>query len=856
MDRAYRGLTAEEIVRSREKYGNNEITKHKTKGFWAHFITELGDPMIKILILALVINLALTIAHGGSLTESAGIVFSILGATLVSTLSGYKAEKALEALGAESEKLTFRVLRGGEVCEICAKDIVVGDTVLLGSGEAVPADGMLFEGKLSIDQSTLNGESKEKAKTPGYGKLEPDDPHSLLRGTLVSSGEGKMTVLQVGDSTLYGKIAGELAASTEESSPLKKRLSRLSKQISRIGYVAALLVGVTGIFNAFFISGNIASMPTVEIVSELLHALTLAVTVIVVAVPEGLPMMISVVLSSNMFRMARDNVMVRRPVGIETAGNMNILFCDKTGTLTRGSLRAEGFYTCDGKKYTSLTALPEDIRELADISLRLNNAAVWSGRSPSGGNSTDRALLSFAGRKNESKYIIKERIPFDSAKKYSSVTLAGRRGVTLIKGAPEVILPKCQMMLGERGVTPIDTAKLARIYLPLCDKAIRVIALAYREAENFIFLGFTGLTDSPRREAAPAAEKLKRAGVRVVMLTGDARETAVAVARQCSIIGKSEDGVITSAELANMSDEEAKGFLPKLRVLARALPSDKSRLVRLAGECGMVCGMTGDGTNDAPALKAAPIGFAMGSGSEVAKRAGDIVILDDNISSIVKALLYGRTIFHSIRKFIVFQLTMNFCAVGISLAAPFLGIETPITVTQMLWINIIMDTLAGLAFAGEPPRESYLREKPRPREEGVLCRPMILQILCSGIWTVAASLFFLTTPEVGERFSSQSALMCGFFCFFVFSGIFNSFNARTERLNLLSRLAANKAFILIMTGVALIQIAMVFLGGSVFRCVPLSKEEITFSLLCAATVIPIDLIRKVAQKLSTKNKRL
>lgn len=851
---AYHGLAAADVARSREKHGTNEITKHKTSGFWAHFAEELGDPMIKVLIFTLVVNLALTIAHGGSLAESAGILFSILVATFVSTASGYKAEKTLEALGNDSESRTVRVMRDMRILEISCGELVVGDIVLLGSGEAVPADGMLFEGKLSLDQSALNGESKEKTKIPGNGKLEPDDPHALLRGTLVSAGEGKMIVQRVGDSTLYGNIAGELARNNGEKSPLKERLARLAKQISRIGYAAAILVGGADLINAFFISGNVSTLSSADIISELLHALTIAITVIVVAVPEGLPMMISVVLSSNMFRMARDNVMVRRPVGVETAGNMNILFCDKTGTLTRGVLRVEGLYTADQKKYTSLASIPSPMSELIEMSVRLNNGAVWGIKAPTGGNSTDRALLVFAGRKStETKYIIKDRVPFDSAKKFSSVSLAGRQELTLVKGAPEVIIPKCKMMLGEKGITAIDVKRLTRIYLPLCEKAIRVIALAYKENGNFIFLGFVGLTDAPRREAASSIEKLGRAGVRVVMLTGDARETATAVARQCRIIGNSEEGVITSAELAKMTDAEARAFLPKLRVLARALPSDKSRLVRLAGECGMVCGMTGDGTNDAPALKTAPIGFAMGSGSEVARRAGDIVILDDNIASIVKAVLYGRTIFHSIRKFIVFQLTMNLCAVGVSLAAPFLGIETPVTVTQMLWINIIMDTLAGLAFAGEPPREMYMRERPRPREEGVLCRPMISQILCSGIWTVAASLFFLTSPTVSERYSSRAALMCGFFCFFVFAGVFNSFNARTERLNLLSRLAANKTFILIMAGVLAIQIALVFIGGSVFRCVPLMRSEITFALLFAATVIPVDLVRKIVRKLNNKN---
>lgn len=853
MDRVYRGLGAEEVVRSRKAHGTNEITKHRTVGFWSHFRRELCDPIIRILILALAINLTLSIIHGTGLAESAGILFSILAATLVSTASGYKAEKTLEALGGDAGAAAVRVVREGRACEIRCDELVVGDIVLLCAGDAVPADGELVEGRLALDQSALNGESKEKTKTPGKARPDPNDPHSLLRGTLVSSGIGKMRVSAVGDSTLYGRLAGELAGTQSEKSPLKERLSRLAGQISRLGYAAAALVGVADLVNAFFISGRIAEMSGTQIIYELLHALTLAVTVIVVAVPEGLPMMISVVLSSNMHRMARDKVMVRRPVGIETAGNIDLLFCDKTGTLTRGRLRVEGIYLPDGERITSPSQLPESHRRLFELSCTLNNGAVWAGSSPKGGNATDRALLSFVGRRlGYEPPAVTARQPFDSVKKYSSATLGGRESLTLIKGAPELILPKCQLMLTKKGVRQADRHALTRIHSELCERAIRVIALAYRKGDEQIFLCFAGLADTPRRETAGAVATLRRAGIGVVMLTGDAPQTALAVARQCGITTKGGEGVMTSGELAQMSDDELRDLLPSLRVLARALPADKSRLVRIAGECGYTCAMTGDGTNDAPALKLAPVGFAMGSGSEVARQAGDIVILDDNISSITRAVLYGRTVFHSIRKFIIFQLTMNLCAVGVSLAAPFLGIETPVSVTQMLWINMIMDTLAGLAFAGEPPRGLYMKQAPRPRGEGVLCPAMISQILSAGLWTVAASLFFLTSPAVAARYSSHKALMCGFFCFFVFAGVFNSFNARTESLNLFSRLAANKAFMLIMAAVAAIQILLIFVGGELFGCTPLCPAEISFALLLAATVVPIDLLRKCLQRLAGK----
>ena len=846
----YKGLDAGEIEASRELNGSNKITEAKRQGFWKHFLREFNDPIIRVLLIAFACNAALAI-HGGGFAETVGILFSILAATFVSTVSGYKAERTLDEMEKGASRRSVRVVRGGETAEIDPDDLVVGDVVILSAGERVPADGMLIEGSLYLDQSALNGESKEKSKIPGAGAYDPADPHALLRGSLVTAGEGKMYVGRVGDSTFYGKVSRELSVDSGEISPLKERLSRLARQISRIGYAAAFLIAAADFLYSFTLSG-LRGAGAEEIVRELLHAVTLGVTVIVVAVPEGLPMMISVVLSANTRKMAKHGVLVRRPVGIETAGNMNILFCDKTGTLTRGKLHTEEFVTPDGASYRSLETLPAAYSELVRLSMVCNNQASPTRRGPVGGNSTDRALLAFCGSKTKAPdCLIRDRVPFDSARKFASVTLSGKNGITLIKGAPEVVLPECTASLGRDGLRrAVDLKKIRSDISARTKKAARILAFAVRYSDGAaVYIGFCSMRDAPRREALRSVEALERAGVRVVMLTGDSRETASAVARETGILKDSEEGVITSSELAEMSDDEAAAYLPRLRVLARALPSDKSRLVRLSDRAGFVCGMTGDGTNDAPALKAAPVGFAMGSGSEVAREAGDVVILDDNIYSITRALLYGRTIFHSIRKFIVFQLTMNFCAVGISLIAPFIGVENPVTVTQMLWINMIMDTLAGLAFAGETPREKYLRERPRPRGEGILCRSMISQILVSGVWTVAVSVFFLKSGTAASKYGGQTALLCGFFCFFVFAGVFAAINARTESAVLVSRLAANKPFIIIMAGIAAIQIALVYVGGPVFRCVPLDREQLAFAVVLASTVVPVDLIRKLFARL-------
>ncbi len=882
---ASEGLTPAQVEQSRREFGSNELTMKKRRGFFRQFLDSFGDPIIKVLLAALAINI-IFLFRNFEWYDSVGIAIAIFLATFVSTLSEYGSESAFAKLQEEAAKVKCRVRRSGVVTEVPIGDIVIGDIVLLQAGERIPADGVLIEGSLKVDQSALNGESREAEKLPGFDGDSRDllSKSHLFRGSIVCSGEGVMRVLKVGDSTFYGHMAGEVQEETRES-PLKIRLGQLAKTLSRIGYFAAALVAVADLVYSLFIKNSMNINKTVQIVTgqpavffeHILHAITLAITVVVVAVPEGLPMMITVVLSSNMRKMLKDNVLVRKLVGIETSGSLNILFTDKTGTITCGKLKVINFISGDGVEYGNPSKLKrkKDLWELVELSGYFNTGSTISGGKILGGNATDRALLKFVTPVNPplvKKYTKTSGIPFDSANKFSAATIAPNekglpnRQLVLIKGAPEKILPYCNRYYNESGKAVMLPSRLhlETKLKEMTGRAVRVLALAVSETpvtesgsfSSLILIGLVGIRDEIRPEAKSAVKQINEAGIQIVLITGDNRETAAAIAREVGLIpkDKSKDNemILTSSELAALSDNEVKKRLHKLRVVARALPSDKSRLVRLAQEMGLVAGMTGDGINDAPALKRADVGFAMGSGTEVAKEASDIVILDDNIASIAKAVLYGRTIFKSIRKFIIFQLTMNFSAVGISIIGPFIGIDTPVTVIQMLWLNIIMDTLAGLAFAGEPPLEEYMCEPPKRREEPVLNRYMLHSILCMGVFMVVLCVLFLKLKYIRLLFryaNDQIYFMTAFFALFIFAGVFNCFNARTYRINLLAHIRRNPMFIFIMVLVAAVQLLLIYFGGSLFRTAGLTYSELRRVLMIAFLVVPVDCVRKLVLRL-------
>lgn len=866
------GLSEEEAKRSRAEHGSNLLSTRPQKSFISQFLSNLGDPVIKILLVALAVDL-IFVFWGGDIFETIGIAVSVFLATFISTVSERGGESAFRRLSEECSRSEFRVLRDGALKLLPIGEVVVGDLVRVGAGEQIPADGIIVSGRLTLDQSAMTGESREIEKYPTRtGDRTPSSPLSLFRGATVLSGEGELLVERVGDATFLGGISGEVQLDTRES-PMKLRLRKLAKQISRLGYFAAALVALAYLFNSFFMDSGfdmrIVAMKfgdTKFLLESLLDAFLLGLTVVIVAVPEGLPMMIAVVLSSNIRRMIKDNVLVRKPVGIEAAGSMNILFTDKTGTLTHGRLGVGGIILGDCSSFSSAAALKRGAPEVffeVQRSCRLNTSATLVEGSAVGGNSTERALLDFvSGFSFRDSARVVSTQGFDSSRKYSSATLFdGRR---LLKGAPEVLLPYVRYALSREGRS-VSFASLSyefyRTLSTLTSSGNRVLLIAFEEREARE--GFSSLTlvcavvlnDGLREEARSAVGELKGAGIQVVMITGDNRDTAESIAKRCGIIDRRHNRVISSEELSRLSDAEVGKLLPTLAVVARALPQDKSRLVRIAQEKGFVAGMTGDGINDAPALKRADIGFAMGGGTQVAKDAGDIIITDGNLSSIAKAVLYGRTIFKSIRKFITLQLTMNFCAVGVSMISPFLGIDAPVTVVQMLWINIIMDTLGGLAFAGEKPLPSYMREPPKRRDEPILNRYMINQIVILGGFTVSLCLAFLKLPFFTSHFRASSDniyLLTAFFVLFIFSSVFNCFNARTDRLRLFAGISGNKAFCLIMLAVCFVQILFVYLGGSILRTTPLYPEELCFAFLAAFSVFPAELLRKILWRIRGK----
>lgn len=883
------GLTEREVIASREANGTNTITRRKRKGFLRQYLSSFSDPVIRILLVALAVNVIFLFGNS-PWQETAGIAASVFLATFVSTLSSYGSESAFLELQRAAANVTCRVRRDGKTATIPASELVVGDVVLIEAGEKIPADGALIKGGLSVDQSALNGESAEAEKIPlasetdfrgeagqkGGGLARKD---GLFAGSVATAGEGVMRVERVGDRTFYGQMAREMQDEPPDS-PLKIKLAHLAKILSIVGYIAAVLIAVADLFNVFLLDNGmnfaaaLADFKSWRIcLPRLMHALTLAIAVVVVAVPEGLPMMIAVVLSSNIVKMQKDNVLVRKPVGIEAAGGLNILFTDKTGTLTKGELEAAELIKGDGHGFDELEKNGSATWRLFELSAVFNTGATRSQNGEiAGGNSTDRAILKRAVSGNGARSVEvagaerRSFLPFDSARKYSAafVTADGNIPVfknkcTFLKGAPEKILPACTRFADEDGaLRPFDLKAVDRQMRRMTSRGMRVVAVAAAEEERtrgkddlseLVFIALVGIRDDLRDEVKDAVREVLGAGVQVVMITGDNLETAKAIAKEAGLFaGNGAPLCLTGTELQRVSDEELKELLPRLRVVARALPTDKSRLVRIAQGKGLVTGMTGDGVNDAPALKKADVGFAMGGGTEVAKEAGDIVILDNNFASIAKAIRYGRTITKSIKKFVVFQLTMNFCAVGVSLIAPFIGVDTPVTVTQMLWINMIMDALAGMAFSGETALKEYMKEPPERRGAPVLERRMALKIAWMGTYTVGLCLAVLKLSAFRALFRYDEAsihLYTAFFALFVFSGLFNAFNARTSRLNLFANLKQNKFFVLFILFVAAIQLLIVFFGGAAFRTAGMTGKELFIVLLLSATVIPADLIRKV-----------
>ena len=861
------GLNNEEVKESRKKYGSNNISGKNTNTFFNLFIETLGDPIIKILIIALAVK-TIFLFKDFDYFETIGIVIAILVASLISAISEYGSNKAFERMQEESSKINVRVRRNKKIIEISIDDIVKNDVIILSSGEKIPADGILIRGKLSVDESSLNGESKEV-----YKELTKDiniisDKNKVYRGTTIYDGTAEVLITKVGMDTLYGKMAKELTTG-EDISPLKLRLTNLAKIISKIGYIAAILIAISYLFSKIFILNNfnlsiIKAIPLNTIIGYILEAMTLAVSVLVMAVPEGLPMMITLVLSTNSKKMLKNKVLVRKMVGIETAGSLNILFTDKTGTITNGKMEVISILDGSLNEYSNINELSSSYRQILIDSIIYNNESEYDSTTNKiiGGNITDKALLSFAGQNKKDTIKIIDKIMFNSQNKYSiSIIEKNNKKIKLIKGAPDVLLKYTTNYIDENGKSKyLDKEKLMSIIKEKTNKGIRAIAISTSQSiyptDNIrrnILVGIIFIKDEIRKEARDGLNLIKSAGINTIMVTGDSKETATSIAKEVGIVSNNADVILSSNELSKINDDELKKIIPRLKVVSRALPEDKKRLVLLSKELGLVTGMTGDGVNDCIALKKADVSFAMGSGTEVAKEASDIVILDDNIVSISKAILYGRTIFKNIRKFIIFQLSVNVSAILLALIGPFIGVPSPITVVQMLWINMVMDTLAGLAFSYEVPRIEYMKEQPKKKEENILNKYMINEILSSGLYSLVLCIIFLKLPIIKSLFVDNNHFMTSFFCLFIFLATFNAFNARTHRLNIFAHLSENKIFLLIILFIIIVQISITYSGITIFQTTRINIKELLITIVLSFSIIPLDIIRKIITKKTKHN---
>lgn len=857
-----RGLNSKEVAESRQKHGANTLTQIPPDPLWKKILEGFKDPMIMILLVALIVQVVLFFLKQAEWFEPVGILIAILIANGVASISESSQESKASALKAEEEaKEMAKVIRDGSLAEIHVSEVVVGDIVFLQAGDKIPADGEIVDGTIKVNQAALNGETEEATKKPKDTADAQYDIKDLLnknyayRGTVVCGGEAYMEVKVVGDKTLFGELALEVQEETRET-PLQVKLGKLAGQISMFGYIGAAAI-VIGILAKTLLTGALPE-GIFQWIRLIMDAITVAVTIIVCAVPEGLPMLTSILLSLQSLKMAKDNVLVRKINGLETAGSLSILFSDKTGTITEGRLSVVELVTGNVRPFDALNKMPSALALDVITGIGVNNSASVSGGAIIGGNSTDRALMSFLVDSEATKSMNKDEVrafnAFDSNKKSSSVTVC-RDGetITYIKGAPEKIIENCTKYIDENGAEKelVEKNFLTAYLDTQAGRSMRLLAVAKAKGEkddsDLTLVCLISIRDNVRKEAVEAIREVQNAGIQVVMVTGDRKETAVAIAKEAGLLVRPEDLALTSAEMADKSDDELKKLLPNLRVVARALPADKSRLVRIAQDLNLVVGMTGDGVNDSPALKKADVGFAMGSGTEVAKEAGDITILDDNFSSIEKAILYGRTMFKSIRKFLIFQLTVNVAAVLSCFLGPMFGENVVMTVIQLLLINLAMDTLAAIAFGSEPALKEYMKDKPIPRSESIVTKEMFTEILISAFYITFICLAILFVKPVRDLFGNVDItyLKTALFATFMMAITFNGFNARTSHLNPFEGLGRNKNFIIVMLSIIGLQYLFVTFGGKVLEVEPLTLRTWGICALLAFLVIPIDIIRKL-----------
>ncbi len=862
-----RGLSDSQVNKSKQDFGTNALAKKETESLWSMFIGAFDDIWIKVLCAALVMKIVISVigvfvpalAGENDVVEIISIVLAIALATGFSTLSEYRNSSRSEALQEEYNKTYAKVMRNGKLVNILTSEIVKGDTILVQAGDKVPTDGVLFEGHIKVSQAALNGESRDENKTAADNLDEAESTdyasaNKVFMGSVVTSGEGYMVATVIGDASELGKINKALTDDNEEderkdTSSLK--LEVVAAGIGKLGVSAAAIAGVLDVvLNLVRTDEPITVVYVLLLVAE---AVMLMASIVIMAVPEGLPMMNSLVQSMNTESMYKKNILVSHKAAFSDSAYMNVLFSDKTGTITQGNLSLVEFITGDGK-------IAENIPNQEFIeAITLNNLAKVSEGKPIGSNNMDRALLGYAlehgydDSKNDPDKVA-DISGFDSEKKCATVTL--KNGLVYWKGATENIIDKVTHYMlpsgEEKEFTAADKKAVEDQMIAQAKRTMKLLSVAKIADGKTVLMAVLCLRDNVRTDAVETVEILNNAGIQVVMVTGDAEETAVAIAKEAGILKDGQnDVVLTHEELEQMSDEELKKKLPNLRVVSRAKPLDKKRLVSISQQLDNVCGMTGDGVNDAPALKQADIGFAMGDGTAVAQEAGDVVILNNSLTSIKDCVLNSRTMSKSVGKFLIFQLTVNISTLLMNIIAPILGWTEPFSIVQILWINLIMDTLAAMAFGGEPILDRYMNEKPALRKDNILTTYIKSAIGTSSVFITLGSILileniggitdFVTPAGCADPELYEKTFM---FAFFIYSIIFNSLNTRSERFNVFEHIEENKNFIIVMGVIFILQTIIIEIGGQVFSTTTLNAKALFVSMLLAVLIIPVDMVRK------------
>ena len=825
------GLTPDEVAESRQRHGENVITPPKDDSAWKLFIEKFKDPIIRILLVAAVLSLVIAFIEKEFL-EPIGIICAIILATCVGFVFEWDAMRRFRRLNQVNDDTPVKVMRSGAVCEVPRREVVVGDLVCIENGETVPADGELVEAvSLSINESTLTGEP-EVAKTVAEEHFDPEATYPsnvVMRGTTVVDGYGMMVVTAVGDATEAGRVTEQATVESDEQTPLNRQLTRLSRMIGRVGIVLSVVIFGAMLLKAIFI-GGLLEEDWLRIVQQVLHIFMVSVALIVMAVPEGLPMSITLSLAMSMRRMLKTNNLVRRMHACETMGAVTVICTDKTGTLTQNKMHVNEVVRYD--------ALP--LHDFAEI-VAANSTAFLDAEGRIIGNPTEGALLEWLRRGGEDYAALREgaeiedRLTFTTERKYMATIIrsgvSGRR-ILCVKGAPEIVRAMCAD--DGRG------AEIGERLLAFQNRAMRTLAVAWAETEagdcetavragGLHFAAVAAISDPVRGDVPAAVKACLDAGIAVKNVTGDTPATAREIARQIGLWDDAGDGErnhMTGTESAAMSDEELLGRVQGLKIMSRARPLDKQRLVRLLQQCGEVVAVTGDGTNDAPALNFANVGLSMGTGTSVAKDASDITLLDDSFTSIATAVMWGRSLYRNIQRFVLFQLTINFAAIVVCFVGAIFGTDLPLTVVQILWVNIIMDTFAAMAMASLPPNPEVMLDKPRPRDEFIITRAMARTIFTCGIVVVAVLLgmMFWWTATAGGMNEVQLTL---FFSVFVFLQFWNMFNAKgfETKHSVFTCVRGCREFFLILLAIGIGQVLIVEVGGEVFRTVPLAWRQ-------------------------------